>query len=75
MCSCLFPRQALSNPTIWDEIQRRVPLKRPGLPHEVAGLVAFLCMPTAAYITGQAICVEGGMTIHTFSPDLSKLEM
>jgi Tropinone reductase 1 len=65
----------LSNATILAEIEHRVPLKRAGLPHEVAGLVAFLCMPNAAYITGQTICVEGGMTIHAFSPDLSKLEL
>jgi Tropinone reductase 1 len=66
---------ALSNATILAEIEHRVPLKRAGLPHEVAGLVAFLCMPNAAYITGQTICVEGGMTIHAFSPDLSKLDI
>jgi len=52
------------------ELEHGVPLKRVGLPHEVAGLVAFLCMPNAAYITGQTICVEGGLTISAFSPRL-----
>jgi NAD(P)-dependent dehydrogenase (short-subunit alcohol dehydrogenase family) len=70
-----FPRQALSIAATVTEIEHRVPLKRAGLPHGVAGVVAFLCSPNAAYITGQTICVEGGMTIHGFTLDLSKLGM
>jgi Tropinone reductase 1 len=58
-----FLRQALSIAAMVTEIEHRVPLKRAGLLHEIAGvLFAFLCMPNAAYITGQTICVEGGMT-------------
>ncbi|KAH9531066.1 hypothetical protein CY35_19G016800 [Sphagnum magellanicum] len=64
---------ALSIAATVTEIEHRVPLKRAGLPHGVAGVVAFLCSPNAAYITGQTICVEGGMTIHGFALDLSKL--
>ncbi|KAH8931321.1 hypothetical protein BDL97_19G014600, partial [Sphagnum fallax] len=50
---------ALSIAAMVTEIEHRVPLKGAGLPHEIAGVVAFLCIPTAAYITGQTICVEG----------------
>ncbi|MEA3638575.1 MAG: 3-oxoacyl-ACP reductase FabG [Lamprobacter sp.] len=38
-----------------------IPLGRLGAPQEIAAAVAFLAMPTAAYITGQSIHVNGGM--------------
>ena len=40
------------------------PLGRPGTTEEVAGTVAFLCSPDAAYITGQIISVDGGASMH-----------
>jgi meso-butanediol dehydrogenase/(S,S)-butanediol dehydrogenase/diacetyl reductase len=39
----------------------RIPLGRLELPTDVAGVVAFLASPEAAYITGQSIVVDGGM--------------
>jgi len=38
-----------------------IPLGRLELPTDVAGVVAFLASPEAAYITGQSIVVHGGM--------------
>jgi 3-oxoacyl-[acyl-carrier protein] reductase len=38
-------------------------LKRAGTTEEVAGTVAFLCSPDAAYITGQVISVDGGVSL------------
>jgi 3-oxoacyl-[acyl-carrier protein] reductase len=45
-----------------ETIARMVPMKRAGLPEEVANLVAFLVSEEAAYITAQVISVNGGMT-------------
>ena len=36
-------------------------MKRVGRGEDVAGLVAFLASDDAAYITGQAVSVDGGM--------------
>ncbi|KAG5009841.1 hypothetical protein GLYMA_07G136000v4 [Glycine max] len=35
---------------------------RMGEAKQISALVAFLCLPVASYITGQVICVDGGLT-------------
>jgi 3-oxoacyl-[acyl-carrier protein] reductase len=45
-----------------ESIARLVPMKRAGLPEEVASLVAFLASEEAAYVTAQIISINGGMT-------------
>lgn len=44
-----------------EEFKKRIPLGRFGTSQEVAGTVAFLCSPDAAYITGHTISVNGGL--------------
>ena len=39
------------------------PLRRTGVPDDVAGVVAFLCSDDAAFITGHALVVDGGLTV------------
>ena len=43
------------------ELKKMVPMRRFGRPEEVAALVAFLVSSDAAYITGQAISINGGL--------------
>ena len=45
------------------QIEEKVPLRRLGQPSEVAELAVFLASDKASYITGQVICVDGGMAI------------
>lgn len=40
-----------------------IPLRRTGQAHEIASVVKFLASSDANYITGQVICVDGGMTM------------
>ena len=46
--------------------RRRVPLRRYGLPEEVAHMTLNLCLPSSSFVNGATIAVDGGMTIrHT----------
>ena len=40
-----------------------VPLKRAGTPEDVANAAAFIASDDASYVTGQVICVDGGMVM------------
>jgi 3-oxoacyl-[acyl-carrier protein] reductase len=40
-----------------------IPFGRLGKPEEIAGAVAFLAGPDAAYITGTTLNIDGGITI------------
>jgi 3-oxoacyl-[acyl-carrier protein] reductase len=44
-------------------ITSKIPLTRVGQPNDVANVVAFLASTEANYITGQVLCVDGGMVM------------
>jgi 3-oxoacyl-[acyl-carrier protein] reductase len=43
-----------------EAVRRATPLGRPGTPEEAAAVVAFLCSPQAAHITGEVLHADGG---------------
>jgi NAD(P)-dependent dehydrogenase (short-subunit alcohol dehydrogenase family) len=50
-------------PELWRERASRIPLGRPGVPQDYAGLAVFLASDEASWITGADIMVDGGSTV------------
>ncbi|GAA0507472.1 3-oxoacyl-ACP reductase [Paractinoplanes deccanensis] len=46
-----------------EKVAAAYPLARLGVPEDVAGAVSFLCSPDAAWITGQTVVIDGGVTL------------
>jgi NAD(P)-dependent dehydrogenase (short-subunit alcohol dehydrogenase family) len=45
------------------DFAKRIPIGRAGRPEEIASAVIWLCGPGASYVVGQALTVDGGMTV------------
>ncbi|WP_375390595.1 SDR family NAD(P)-dependent oxidoreductase [uncultured Sphingomonas sp.] len=58
-----FARALWENPERQEEANRRVPLRRIGEPEEIAGAVVFLASRASAFMTGQTMVIDGGVTI------------
>jgi len=58
-----FARALWENPETLRHYQTLTPLGRIGEPGDIGGIAAFLASPAAAFITGQTIVADGGVTI------------
>ncbi len=58
-----FSRALWENPKLLAGVEKSTPVGRIGLPDDVGGVAVFLASPAAAYVTGQTIVVDGGLTI------------
>jgi len=61
--TALFASLGGDNPRLRDALTRAIPMRRLAEPRDIAGVVAFLASPDAAYLTGQAVSVSGGLTM------------
>ncbi|MCW2644554.1 MAG: family oxidoreductase [Pseudonocardiales bacterium] len=51
-----------ANPELAERWRSMIPLGRMGMPHDLDGLVTFLCSESSAYLTGQSIVIDGAYT-------------
>jgi len=54
-------RKYLSDPDVRERVISTIPLRRTGLPDDVAPVVLWLCSDDAAYVNGATIQVDGGL--------------
>jgi len=52
----------LANPVTREQVLKRIPLGRVAEPEDVVGATLFFCSPAAAFVTGQVLYVDGGLT-------------
>jgi NAD(P)-dependent dehydrogenase (short-subunit alcohol dehydrogenase family) len=58
-----FARALWEDPARIAASNQSTPLRRIGEPHEIAGAVVYLASPASAFMTGQAMVIDGGVTI------------
>jgi glucose 1-dehydrogenase len=57
-------RSWIDDPVKRAAVESHIPMRRAGDAEEMAAVVAFLCSDEAAYITGQTLFVDGGLTLY-----------
>jgi glucose 1-dehydrogenase len=56
-------RAWIDDPVKREQVESHIPMRRAGTSDEMAGVACFLASDDAAYITGQTIFVDGGLTL------------
>ncbi len=54
----------INDPEKKADVEKHIPMGRAGTSEEMAAISAFLCSDDAAYITGQTLFVDGGLTLY-----------
>jgi glucose 1-dehydrogenase len=57
-------RSWIDDPVKRAMVESHIPMRRAGGSEEMAAVTAFLCSDEAAYITGQTLFVDGGLTLY-----------
>jgi glucose 1-dehydrogenase len=57
-------RSWIDDPVKRAMVKAHIPMRRAGGSEEMVGVTAFLCSDEAAYITGQTLFVDGGLTLY-----------
>jgi NAD(P)-dependent dehydrogenase (short-subunit alcohol dehydrogenase family) len=78
--NCLAPgwfkteqNQVLYENEEWVEyLSDRIPVKRPGQPHDLDGAVVFLASEASRYVTGQTLLVDGGISTGSTKATVTK---
>jgi NAD(P)-dependent dehydrogenase (short-subunit alcohol dehydrogenase family) len=58
-----FSRALWENEQLLRNVERGTPVRRIGQPEDVGGVAVFLASRAAAYLTGQTLVVDGGITV------------
>lgn len=51
-----------SDPGRWEALLQRIPLGRVAEPRDIVGATLFFCAPASAFVTGQVLYLDGGLT-------------
>lgn len=52
----------LDDPVFYKTLTERIPLGRIGKEQDIASAALYLCSDAASFVTGQILCVDGGLT-------------
>jgi NAD(P)-dependent dehydrogenase (short-subunit alcohol dehydrogenase family) len=58
-----FARPLWDDPSFYEARIRETPMRRIGEADEIAGTIVYLASPASAFMTGQTVVVDGGVTI------------
>ena len=56
-----FSKAIIDNKDLYDYVMNMIPMRRPGKPYELAGIVLYLASDASSFTTGAHFPVDGGM--------------